>query len=82
MDENSNAEPMLTKWWCGDETAVKVITLANRRWAVVSPSFYLLHRPGSPISLVLADTGWHLTNGKTTIAVPDAYTGAMMVISG
>lgn len=56
-----------------------VTMLANRRWLVISPSCYRLVRPGLAISLVFADTGWHLTDGKTTIAVPDAYTGAMMV---
>lgn len=81
MDENTNAGPPLTEcWWlCGDETAGKVFVLANRRWFVHSPSRYRLVRPGLAISLVFAGSGWHLTDGKTTIAVPDAYTGAMML---
>ena len=29
--------------------------------------------------MVFDGAGWHLTDGKTTIAVPDTYTGAMML---
>ena len=58
---------------------MKIITLANRRWAVISPSRYRLVRSGKPIDLVFDGADWHLTDGKTTIAVPDTNTGAMMV---
>jgi hypothetical protein len=56
-----------------------VTVLANRRWFVISPSRYRLVRPGKPIDLVFDGAGWHLTDGKTTIAVPDIYTAAMML---
>jgi hypothetical protein len=56
-----------------------VTVIANRRWFVLSPSQYRLARPGKPIDLVFDGAGWHLTDGKTTIAVPDTYTGAMML---
>jgi hypothetical protein len=58
---------------------MRVTEIANRRWFVLSPSRYRLVRPGKPIDLVFDGAGWHLTDGKTTIAVPDTYTGAMMV---
>jgi hypothetical protein len=56
-----------------------VSVIANRRWFVLSPSRYRLARPGKPIEMVFDGAGWHLTDGKTTIAVPDTYTGAMML---
>jgi hypothetical protein len=60
-----------------------VTVIANRRWTVISPFRYRLVRPGRParlpIDLVFDGAGWHLTDGKTTIAVPDTYTGAMML---
>ncbi len=56
-----------------------VTVLANRRWSVISPFRYRLLRPGNPIDLVFEGENWHLTDGKTTIAVPDTYTGAMMI---
>lgn len=56
-----------------------VTVIANRRWFVLSPSRYRLARPGKPIEMVFDGAGWHLTDGKTTIAVPDTYIGAMML---
>ena len=56
-----------------------VTVIANRRWFLLSPSRYRLDRPGIPIDLVFDGTNWRLTDGKTTIAVPDTYTGAMML---
>jgi hypothetical protein len=60
-------------------TSGMITVLANRRWSVISPSRYRLVRPGKPIDLVFDGADWHLTDGKTTIAVPDTYTGAMML---
>lgn len=59
-----------------------VTTIANRRWFVLSPSRYRLIRPGKPFELVFDGARWHLTDGKTTKAVPDTYTGAMIVHKG
>ena len=56
-----------------------VTVLAIRRWFVLSPSRYRLAWPGIPVDLAFDGAGWHLTDGKTTIAVPDTYTGAMML---
>jgi hypothetical protein len=56
-----------------------VTEIANLRWSVISPSRYRMVRPGGPIDLVFDGAGWHLTDGKTTIAMPDTYTGAMML---
>ena len=48
-----------------------VTVIGNRRWFVLSPSLYRLAWPGKPIAMVFDGAGWHLTDGKTTIAVPD-----------
>jgi hypothetical protein len=56
-----------------------VTVIANRRWFVLSPSRYRLARLGNPIDLVFDGARWHLTDGKTTIAAPNTYTGAMML---
>jgi hypothetical protein len=56
-----------------------VTVIANRRWFVLSPSAYRLVHPHLEISLVFADNGWHLTDGKTAVAVPNTYAGAMML---
>jgi hypothetical protein len=56
-----------------------VTVIGNRRWFVISPSRYQLVWPGKPIDLVFDGAGWHLTDGKTTIAVPDIYTAAMVL---
>jgi len=56
-----------------------VTMIGNRRWFVHSPSLYRLAWPGKPIAMVFAGAGWHLTDGKTTIAVPDIHTAAMML---
>jgi hypothetical protein len=56
-----------------------VTVIGNRRWFVLSPSRYRLAWTGKPIDMVFDGAGWHLTDGKTAIAVPDIYTAAMML---
>jgi hypothetical protein len=60
---------------------MRVITLANLRWAVVCSNHYrLMNGPELPaVDLINNGDGWTIQGCGYLIPVPDEYTGAQMI---
>ena len=58
---------------------MKIVVIANLRWRALCPSWYRLVREGTAVDLLYNGDHWWLTNGETSVQVPDRDTGAMML---
>jgi hypothetical protein len=63
-----------------EQQDMKLITLANRRWRVLSPSLFQLIHDDAPIYLYFNGEHWGATNGVVSHLLDhDRDTAAMMV---